>query len=412
MGNTLPRAWTSLVLVVALGGAACRTAAPPPIRQMPDPTLPPMAGPPVTVPQLEAARAAVASAESGDLRTSAAKVELLPANHPLRALVELEVRFLKGEKVATAAQALATANPGYASGWALVALAARRDGDVSMALDAARTAARLQPDAAWARMAADLERGLAGTLVTEGQGLLQRGDARAALARAREAMQVAPSGGAGARLLAVRALLALGDARGAAELLPALPDSGAGLELKGKVAEALGQWDLALDFYTRLPADNPRRCELLATARQRWRMVNAPPFLSQAFAARPLSRRGLAAIIAWEVPTLGQRARGAVPVFEDVVTLQERREVVEVARAGVLPGDPIARRWAPERIVSPKELGAALGRLARALDRPAPVACADDGRDCIQIPDVVDGESAAALVRQVAGGGGEPCAQR
>ncbi len=73
-----------------------------------------------------------------------------------------------------------------------------------------------------------------------------------------------PPGPSAGRFLAVRALLALHDTRGAAELVPGLPDTAEGLELKGNVAQALGQWDLALEFYNRLPADAPRRCELIA----------------------------------------------------------------------------------------------------------------------------------------------------
>ncbi len=51
-------------------------------------------------------------------------------------------------------------------------------------------------------------------------------------------------------------------------------------------------------------------------------------------------------------------------MFEDVVQLQERRDIVTVARAGVIPGDPIARRFGPNRVVSPRELAATLERLA------------------------------------------------
>jgi hypothetical protein len=206
-------------------------------------------------------------------------------------------------------------------------------------------------------------------------------------------------------------LLTLRDARGAAELVPALPDSGEGLELKGAVAETLGQWDLALELYTRLPADDPHRCRLVAGARQRLRRSNAPPYLTKAFAESTLDRKGLAAIIAWEVPTLGKAGAGTVPVFEDVVQLAEGPDIVVVARAGVIPGDAIEHRFGPGRIVSSRDLAAALERLARALGRPAPVFCGVRDHGCLALPDVVNGEAAATLVRKVAGGSGEPCTQ-
>ncbi len=379
---------------------------------MPDPTRPPLAGPALTPAQLEAARTAVADGEGGLASKAEERLRLLPAGHPVRELAGLELRFLRGEAVLAPAQALAGENPGYGSAWGLVVLAARREGDERAALAAARTAEGLQPGAGWGRVAADVESALVSRLVAEGDALLRSGDAGGALARAREALQSAPDAVDG-RFLAVRALLALRDTRGAAELVPGLPDSEEGLELKGNVARALGQWDLALEFYNRLPAANPHRCELIAAARRGLRLSDAPPYLTLALTSRPLRRSGLAAIIAWEVPTLAGAAVGAVPVFEDVVQLPERRDIVTVARAGVIPGDPVARRFGPNRLVAPRELAATLDRLATALRRPAPRWCGAAGeRGCMQLPPAVDGETAAALVREVAGEGGNPCAQR
>ncbi|HVN75095.1 MAG TPA: hypothetical protein VMT19_02175 [Thermoanaerobaculaceae bacterium] len=365
----------------------------------------------MTSEQTDAARLAVALAERGDFGGAATKTRALPVRHPVTALVDLEIRFQRGEPVAAAARQLVAANPGYGSAWGVLALAARSEGDVKGALVAARTAAGLQPDAGWARVADEVEAKIVGALIAEGQGLLAAHDAQGALARAREASQTAPENLA-ARCLSARALLELGDARGAAELVPALPDSGEGLELKGRVAEAIGQWDLALEFFGRLPSDYPHRRELVAAACREWRLADAPPYLRQALSDTQLRRRGLAAIIAWEVPALAAKANGAVPVFEDVVQLPEGRDVVTVARAGVMPGDPIARRFGPGREVSPRELAAVLERLAKVLGRPAPEWCGADGRDCRPLPEVVGGKSAAELVVQVAGVGGEPCLQR
>ncbi|TAM52721.1 MAG: hypothetical protein EPN53_05660 [Acidobacteria bacterium] len=405
------RTRSRLALAAMVVLAACRSTAPPPIRRMPDPTGPPLAGAALTPAQLEAARAAVAAAESGQAAKGEERLRLLPEGHPVRALAELELRFLQGEAVLGQAEALAAANPGYGSAWGLVVVAARRQGDARAALPAARTAARLQPDAGWGPVAVELEGTVVGELVSRGRALLQSGDAAGALARAREALEVAPGVVTG-RTLAVRALLALHDSRGAAGLVPGLPDTAEGLELKGNVAQALGQWDLALEFYNRLPADTPNRCELIAEARRRLRLSDAPPYLTRALSARPLRRAGLAAIIAWEAPGLAGKAAGAVPVFEDVVQLQERRDIVVVARAGVIPGDAIARRFAPNRVVSPGELAAVLDRLATALGRPAPRWCGGGEQGCLQLPEAVDGRTAADLVRRVAGEGGDPCAQR
>ena len=404
------RAWSSLGLIL-LAAAGCRTAAPARITRLPDPTRSPVEGTPLTPEQSEAARVAVALGERGDFAGATSKARSLPGGHAVSALVDLEIRFLQGETVAGRALELTKANPGYGSAWALLALAARGEGDLRGALLAARMAAGLQPEAGWNRVAGDLEASLAGTLLGQGQDLLKNGDPQGALARARELSQVLPEN-AGARFLSVRAFLALGDTRRAAELVPALPDSGDGVELKGRVAEALGQWDIAVDFFGRLPADHPHRCELLAEARRAWRLADAPPYLTKALSESPLRRKGLAAIIAWEVPSLAKMASGVVPVFEDVVQLPEGRDVVTVARAGVIPGDTVERRFGPGRIVSPRDLAATLERLAKVLGRPVPVWCPSGGHDCRQLPEVVEGNATAQLVLQVTGAGGDPCAQR
>jgi tetratricopeptide (TPR) repeat protein len=363
------------------------------------------------VAQADAVRAALAAAENGDFAAAEQKLLEVPPAHPVRALASLEVRFLRGERVATQALELARTVPGYGSAWGFAAVAARHERDERGALDAARRAAELQPNGGWGKVATELEGTLTAALLGEGSGLLKGGDPQGALVRAREALEVNPNA-AGARILAVHAHLALNDTRAAAELVPGVPDTPDGLEAKGSVAAALGQWDLAVDFYSRLPADDPRRCGKLAAARRQLRLTNAPPYLSEALAARPLARRGLAAIVAWESPALAAKASGPVPVFEDVVQLPEARDVVTVARAGVMPGDSIAHRFNPEGKVSSRELAATLERLGRVLGKPAPRWCSDGESGCLRLPEPVDGESAMMLVRRVSGGGGDPCAQR
>jgi len=407
----LPSRWSSGLLALFLVAAACRSAAPTRISRVPDPTSPPLTGAPLGAEAATAARLAVAAAEAGDATAANRDLEAVPSPHPVRSLAALEVRYLRGEKVARQARELAEAEVGYGSAWGFAAVAARDEGDAQGALKAARRAEELQPSGGWEQFGEDVENSLTGALVGDGAAMLGAGNAAGALQKAREALAVGPDSTA-ARALAVRALITLHDLRGAAEMVPGLPDTPEGLELKGKVAEALGQWDLALDFYTRLPASNPRRCELVSTARTQWRLANAPPYLTGALAAKPLRRRHLAAIIAFEAPALGSEKSGAVPVFEDVVQIPERLDVLLVARSGVMPGDPIARRYGPDRTVSAREFQSTLDRLARALHRQPPHWCDDGATDCVQMPDPLDGEAAAALVRQVAGEGGEPCTQR
>ncbi len=356
-------------------------------------------------------RAAVGWAEAGDFKAAEKALAPVPADNPARLLADLEVRSIRGERVAAAAHALAERTGGYGSAWGFAAVSAQREHDLRTALASARRAAELQPEEGWTALASEVEREVIATSLAEGQAMLSRGDAAGALASARRLLSERPET-VEARYLAVRALLALHDKKGAAEMVPGLPDTGEGLALKGEVADELGQWDLAFDLFKRLPSSYPGRCQLIETARSRLRLINAPPYATAALGSPRLQRRGLAAIIALEAPALAGRAQGPAPVFEDVVQLPERSDVITAARSGVIPGDPAAHRFDPDRPVSPGDLAATLDRLAKVLDRPSPRWCADGEGDCLRLPQVVTGQTAADLVRRVAGGGGEPCPQR
>jgi len=396
---------------LTLLGAACATTAPTRISKVADPLAPPLTGSSLTADEATAVRLAVAAAEAGDFAAADRHLKAAPTDHPARSLAALEISFLHGGNAAGEALELARREPAYGSAWGFAAIAADREGDPRTALDAAHHAAELQPEAGWDEFSERVGTAFSSGLVAQGGALLARGDASAALEKAREALATVPTA-TGARLLAVRALLTLQDTRGAAALVPGLPDTPDGLALKGKVAEALGQWDVALDLYDRMPASDTRRCELIETARARWRIANAPPYLAGALGSSPVRRRDLAAILAFEVPALGEMSAAPVPVFEDVIQLPERLDVLTVARAGVIAGDPLTRRFNPNHAVSPGELEATLDRLARALRRPAPHWCDASQVECLRLPDSVDGNTAVALIRQVAGEGGEPCTQR
>jgi tetratricopeptide (TPR) repeat protein len=378
---------------------------------VPDPLAPPLVGTTLGVDEATAVHLAVAAAEAGDFMGAERHLKAAPPAHPARVLAALEIDFLQGAKVEAEALALAKREGGYGSAWGFAAIAANREADPRSALDAARRAAELQPDAGWDKLIGEVAASLSAGLLAQGTALLARGDASGALDRAREALAVVPEA-VGARMLAVRALLTLRDTRGAAALVPGLPDSAEGLTLKGKVAEALGQWDLALDLYGRLPGSDPNRCELIETARAKWRLANAPPYVVRALENKSIHRRDLAAILVFEVPALAELASASVPVFEDVVQVPEHLDILTVARAGVISGDPLTRRFGPDHTVSARELEATLDRLAKVLHHPAPRWCDSSDVECLKLPASIDGETAVALVRQVAGGGGEPCAQR
>lgn len=408
----MPRLKTSLLAAIVVVLASCQTAAPPRVTRVPDPTAPPLVGVALSPAELLIAQRAVAAAEKADFVGARRFLAKLPAGHPITRLAELEIRFLQGEEVAGEARAFAEANDGYGSAWGLAAAAARKQGDVEHALEAARRAAALQPGGRWEREVGELEGKLLEVKLRQASDALASGDAATAFAKAQEVLAANP-GSVPARLLAVRAALAKNDPGAAAGLVPALPDTAEGLEAKGRVAAALGQWDLAMELYRRLPEGFPQRCELIIGAREKVRLANAPPYLTRALASSRLSRRGLAAIIAWEAPGLASKATGGVPVFEDIVQLPERWDILTVARLGIMPGDAIARRFGADRTVTSRELSAVLERLASVLGRPAPVWCGDARpAGCIEMPSQIDGKSAGELVERIVGEGGDPCTRR
>jgi tetratricopeptide (TPR) repeat protein len=408
----LVRRTSRWLLGVAALSAACRTTAPPVVERVPDPIAPPVAGTQLTAELQDAARSAVVAAEHGDWSGAARHLADLPPSHPVSRLVALEVRFLRGEDVSHEATALASEYAEYGSAWALAEIASRKAGDLAGALAAARRVNALQPDPKWERAIGDLERAEQEEALRGARSLLARGNAPGALRAARQLLEKDPESVA-ARLLAVRAALAGGQTREAATLVTALPDTPEGLESKGRVAEALGQWEMATELYGKLPTHYPGKCELVEGAREQARLANAPPYLARALAGSSVTRGDLAALLVWEVPVLRDRASGQAVLFEDIVQVPERADIVTATRAGVMVGDALARRFSPGHLVGARELKDVLGRLASLLTRPAPQWCTEGASSgCLDVPATIDGKSVAELIRRVAGEGEEPCTQR
>lgn len=408
MGRRLAAA----LCLVAGALAACRTAAPPRIEAVPDPLLPPLAGAALSEEDARDVRAAVSAAERGDWQAAARLLAGPPQDHPAVRLAHLEVRFLRGEELTAAALALAREYRGYAAAWEFAYAAALRGGDSEASLEAARMAAEMRPTAGWQGIVDELEEAAVGRALREASALLARGDAEGALRLARGVLNERPDHAA-ARALAVRAALAARRPHEAASLVPALEDGAEGLELKGRVAEALGQWDLAADLFAKLPESHPNRCEMLNGAREQARMANAPPHVSRALASAGLTRRGLASLLVWQAPGLVAKADGPVVVFEDIVQIAERNDIVTVTRGRVMSGDVLVRRFGPDRSVGMRELRETLERLAEVLGRTEPRWCVGGPADgCLTLPEKIDGRTVADLIRDVSGEGGEPCKRR
>jgi tetratricopeptide (TPR) repeat protein len=408
----LGRYSSALVLVVVLTVlAACRTAAPPaPPTRVADPLPPPLSARPLTKSEVGAVYAALAAAERGDGVAARRALGRAPTNHPAVALALLEVRFLLGERVGDEAERLAQSQGDYRQAYSFAAQALQVEGRFANALAAARRALQLGGGTEEARRVRELEAVVLGGALELARAALASGDGEGAVTVAREALDLVP-GAVSLLEVLVRGYLLTADVQAAARLVTALPDDGDGLELKGRVAAAGGQWDVAAELFARLPADHPGRCVLLQDARRRVRLRQAPPYVQRALGSTNLTRAELAALVVWEVPAVQEQARGAVTVFEDIVNLAERRDVVAVVRAGVMDGDPVTRRFSPHRRVRSRELMAVTERLVEVLGRPPLPWCGEDRRDaCLEIPgEVVTGAAASALLRRVALEGEDVC---
>jgi tetratricopeptide (TPR) repeat protein len=401
-----------LVLAGFLATAACRTSAPAP-TQLPDPSA--FEASPeerLDEQQRRAVRGALEAAERGDFGRAERLLDGLPAANPVVRLVRLEVRLVRGEPVAGEMLALAQERPEWRTAWELAYLAARREGDAERAFEAVRRLAQLAPNAGWEGEARSARRALADELVSGASARLAAGDHAGALQASRRALELDPER-TEARLTMARAHLAAGRPSEAAALVPALPDTPEALDVKGRVAEALGQWELAAQLFGSLPSSYPGRCESLVGAQSRLRRANAPPYVTRAFAAETLERMHLAVLLAWEVPALAAKDRGEVALFEDIVQLPEGRDIVTTVRAGLLEGDVISRRFRPHGVVDRTELATVLDKLASALGRERPRWCdSTDTAECLALPGRPDGERTAELIRRVAHGGDTTCTGR
>lgn len=408
MGRRAPAIPLALLAIV-LG--ACRTAAPPPRpARVPDPLPAPAAAVALTEAQRRALYLALAAAERGDGEAARRELRRLPGGHPAVQLASLEVRFLLGEKVGDEVSRLAQEQVDYLPLLSFAAQSLHAEGRYGEALVPARQVLQSGGDGAAARRVRELESLVIGGKTAEARSALQAGDAARAIVVASDALSLVP-GAVSLLEVLVSAHLAEGNVPAAARLVPALPDDAEGLALKGRVAAAGQQWDVAAEMFARLPAEYPGRCALLADARRRSRLVQAPPYVQKALSSENLTRAELAALVVWEVPAVVEVVRGAVSVFEDIVNLAERRDVVTVVRAGVMDGDGVTRRFYPHRRVRVRDLVEVAERLAMIVGRPRPEWCGDTRRSgCVETPgEVVTGGAASTLLRQVAAGGDDKC---
>lgn len=388
--------WLALLAFLVL--ASCATV--PPRRGLyPDPLEPPVPGPALSKPQAKAVEEAVALAEAGRVAQGRQRLASLAPEHPVRQLAELVLAAAAGEaglwpKVAAFAERF----PNYVAAWRLAFFVGQREGKLLEAAAAAEKLASLAPGEGWAGKARELEERFASEEEKAAAALFARGEAAEAFSRAKSLLARVPERRS-LRELAVRAALAAGQVDEAKLLVLPLPEDGPGLELKAQVAAAEGKWEVAVALLRKLPATHPGRCQALRRAEEKARWQSAPEAARKALASARVSRAQLASLLVFYFPQVAQKAGGPVPLFEDVVGIPEQAEVITVVRAGLLPGDPLTRRFAPTRPVTARELSAVAAQLLALLGVPGLELCqaGATANGCLALPPAEKGVSGQEL---------------
>lgn len=353
--------------------------------------------------QRKVAQEVWALADAGETKRARDKLSSLPSDHPVRRFLELEVAFAEGTQPLLAqVLAFAQACPNYPPAWELAVLAGEREGEFFEAAAAAERLAALTLESRWERRRKELEERALAQAVAQLQQRWAGGDAAGALSGARELLERFPHNRP-LRELAVGAALATGKLAEAKLLVLPLPEDAAGLELKAQVAAAEGRWEVAAALYRRLPASVPGRCPKVREAEEKARWQRAPERIAKAAKAARLSRGELAALVVFYFPQLADKASGAAPLFEDVVGHPFQGEVLVLVRAGVMTGDPLARRFGPSRAVNPRELAGVLRRLLQVLNLPGVTLCQGQASTpgCLDVEGsgtTVSGEDAVRLL--------------
>jgi len=278
-------------------------------------------------------------------------------------------------------------NPGYAAAWITLSVAAELAGSELTALDAARRGAGLWPDSPWGDRAADLYQRWVDDRIVEAKTLFDAGDPGAALAElaaANALHQNRPD----AVLLAAEIFFSDGRLEQAEALVDSIPDDADARALGGRIAEAQGDWQSAMDRYSSLPDDYPGKFSALARAQTRWRVTLLPRYARASMAAEKLTRGDLAVVLVSVLPRLETLPGGEVPVMSDIVDYPGQREIIIVVRLGIMDADRRGHLFSPNRPVGIETVRKAIQRSRILLGQPPLEWCAKEdmvGSGCTSI---------------------------
>jgi tetratricopeptide (TPR) repeat protein len=327
----------------------------------------------------------LAAGDLAESRNRAARAGDVP---PAR-LLGTQIQLVEGASgVVDELIAFCDQQPGYAAAWITLSVAAELAGSELTALEAARRGAELWPDPPWGDRAAELSRRWVDDRIVAAQALFDAGDPGAALGQLAAANALQPNR-PDAVLLAAEIFFSDGRLEQAEELVDSIPDDPDAVALGGRIAEALGDWQSAMDHYSSLPDGYPGKTDALARAKTRWRLTLLPAYARASMASEKLTRGDLAVVLVSVLPRLETLPGGEVPVMSDIVDYPGQREIIIVVRLGIMDADRRGHLFSPERPVAIDTVRKAIQRSRILLGQPPLEWCADEnmvGSGCTSIP--------------------------
>lgn len=297
--------------------------------------------------------------------------------------------------------------PDYAAAWITLSQVAEQGGDEGLALEAARRAAAIWPEADRRARVEDLERRWIDDRLARAEQLAADGRTDAALDQLDRVFELAPER-ADARLVTAEVLYAAGQSAESLAVLDTLADEPDAVMLKARIAEDRRDWQTAMELYSSLPDDHPNKTEALDRVQILWRMTMLPPHSQAAIASTALTRGELAAALIAAEPRLEALPSGTVPVMSDIVDDPGQREIITVVRLGLMSADQREHRFWPDRPVDADTVRTVVDRARTMVGLPSLSWCGDDdviGSGCTPMPSPPEG--GAVVDAMHAGGSGD-----
>jgi tetratricopeptide (TPR) repeat protein len=311
-------------------------------------------------------------------------------------LVRLQILLAQENAEASARlESFCNDHPGYAAAWLTLSLAAEKDGNEALAIEAARRVSSLWPSSPMAGRADDLYTLWVNGRITDAEDLLERGLPDEAITTLKAALALDPERD-DIVLEIAEILVGMDDLEGAEAVLAEIGGRPDAIFLLGRIAEIRRRWQSAMELYTSLPKGFPGREESISRAQTRWRLTLLPAYARVAMDSKELTRSQLAVLLVSSQPRLKTLPGGDVPVMSDIVDEPGQRDIITVVRLGIMRADRRGHVFRPNEIVDAQTAAKAVDRTRILLGLPPCRWCPDlnvVGSDCHSIPSPADGDA-------------------